>query len=191
MFLSPERLSEQRPEDRTLAPDAKIIDSIRLLVTDVDGVLTDGRIVYDDGGRETKRFHVRDGTAVKLWLALDRPFAVISARRSEIVDRRMGELGVERIVQGADDKGAAIASMMEQAGIAPGQTCYIGDDLADLAAMKRVALPVAVADAVDEVKRAAQWVTQTPGGLGVLREIVERILRHQGKWDEALKRATG
>ena len=163
-------------------------DPIRLLVTDVDGVLTDGRIVYDDAGRETKRFCAADGTAVKMWMALGRPFGVITARRSDLVDRRMVELGVSLVHQGAEDKGLAVETMMARAEMEPAQTCYVGDDLADLRAMKRVGLPLAVADAAAEVKRAARWITRRQGGRGALREVVEWLLRRQRRWTETLQR---
>ena len=168
-----------------------MVGPIRLLVADVDGVLTDGRIAYDDDGRETKRFSAADGTAIKMWLAMGRPFGVITSRRSEIVDRRMAELGVSMVHQGADDKGAAVETMMARAEMDTAQTCYLGDDLADLAAMKRVGLPVAVANAAAEVKRVARWITRRQGGQGAVRETVEWLLRRQGCWQEALQRCAG
>ena len=174
-----------------MTPDSELIQPIRLLVLDVDGVLTDGRIVYDDSGGESKRFHVRDGTGIRLWLSMGRPVAVITARESEIVSRRMTELGVTQVRQGVADKGAAVGAIMEQADVTGEQSCYIGDDLADLVAMRRVGLPIAVADAAVEVRRAARWITRTPGGHGAVREVVEWILRRQNLWGEALKRQTG
>ncbi|UCG32284.1 MAG: HAD-IIIA family hydrolase [Phycisphaerales bacterium] len=174
-----------------LSPEPAIIEPIRLLVTDVDGVLTDGHIVYDDAGRETKRFSVQDGSAIKMWMALGRPFGVITCRRSAIVDRRMAELGVSMVHQGADQKGTAIETMMARAEAELAQTCYIGDDLADLSAMKRVGLPVAVGNAAPEVKRAARWITARSGGDGAVRETIEYLLRRQGLWAEALQRFAG
>jgi YrbI family 3-deoxy-D-manno-octulosonate 8-phosphate phosphatase len=174
-----------------LPPDPEIVDPIRLLVTDVDGVLTDGSIVYDETGGELKRFCALDGTAIKMWLALGRPFGAITSRRSEIVDRRLAELGVSMVHQGADDKGTAIETMMARAEVGAAQTCYVGDDLADLGAMTRVGLPIAVANAVPEVKRAATWITRLSGGRGAVRETVEWLLRRQRMWSETLQRFSG
>jgi len=174
-----------------MTSDSELMQSIRLLILDVDGVLTDGRIVYDDTGRESKRFHVRDGTAIKMWLSMGRPVAVVTARESEIVSRRMSELGVTQVHQGVADKGTVVGAVMEQADATREQSCYIGDDLADLAAMRRVGLPIAVADAAVEVRRAARWITRTPGGHGAVREVVEWILRRQNLLTETLARQTG
>ncbi len=161
---------------------------IRLLVTDVDGVLTNGRIVLDDAGREIKRFHVADGTAVKLWQAAGRDLAVISARRSDAVRVRMDALGVKIVHQGAADKRAVLDDVLRTLGLSADQTCFIGDDLADAAAMQAVGLAVAPADADPAIRMRAHWVTRRAGGHGVLREVVEELLLRQALLADARSR---
>jgi len=161
-------------------------DAISLLVLDVDGVLTDGRIVLDGAGNEIKRFHVRDGSAVTFWQRAGGRVAILSGRRSDTVSRRAAELGIEIVEQAANDKLAGYERVLARAGARDEQTCYVGDDLLDLAPMRRCGYPVAVADAADEIKRIAAYVTQRPGGHGAVREIVEHLLKRQGQWARIL-----
>jgi 3-deoxy-D-manno-octulosonate 8-phosphate phosphatase (KDO 8-P phosphatase) len=156
--------------------------AIELLVMDVDGVLTDGRLIYSDAGEELKAFHVRDGVGIKMWLKLGKRAAFLTSRQSPIVSRRGAELGVTAIVQGADDKLPALERLLQQQGLTLEQTAYVGDDLPDVPVLLRCGLAATVADAIAEAKDAAHVVTQAPGGRGAARELIELILRHQGRW---------
>lgn len=164
---------------------------IRMLVMDVDGVLTDGSIVYDDDGRELKRFHVRDGLWIRAWVDLGYDAAILSARRSPAVQRRAEELGITRIVQGSGDKGRDIRGLASDAGVPLEDVAYIGDDLADLAAMRLVGYPMAVADADERVIAAARHVTAASGGHGAVREAIMHLLTTLGRLDDVLNRYDG
>jgi len=155
---------------------------IELLVTDVDGVLTDGVIALDDTGTETKNFHVRDGMAFSLWHRAGKQAAILSGRRSASVDRRAAELKITHVLQGHEYKAAPLRALIDELGLAPHQVCFVGDDLADLPALLAVGLAVCPADAVAEVKSVAHLITQAPGGGGAVRELVEFILKSQGSW---------
>lgn len=158
--------------------------SIELLVMDVDGVLTDGRIVYGDGGEEIKAFHVRDGSAIKLWQKQGKRAAVLTGRTSAIVARRAAELGITAVIQGAEDKLPAFEALLRKEGVAAAQAAYIGDDLPDVPLLRRCGLAAVVADACSEARAAAHVVTQAAGGQGAVRELIELLLRHQGRWQE-------
>jgi 3-deoxy-D-manno-octulosonate 8-phosphate phosphatase (KDO 8-P phosphatase) len=160
---------------------------LKLLISDVDGVLTDGRLIYHAGGGEAKAFHIRDGLGIKLWQQAGHRFAIITARKSPIVTARAAELGVELVRQGAERKLDAVREITRELGLEVDETCYVGDDLPDLAAIRQVGLGVAVADACDEVRRAAHHVTHAAGGAGAVREIIETILTAQQKWDDAIR----
>jgi len=159
--------------------------AIRCLVLDCDGVLTDGSILIDDRGIETKRFNVRDGQGIATWLRLGFEVAVITKRKSRVesgdgaLAHRCRELGIKHLIQGSGDKAAAITDFANAIGIPLEHVAYIGDDWPDIAPMKLVGLPIAVADAVDEVRAAARWVTSKPGGRGAVREAVEMMLREK------------
>lgn len=161
--------------------------SVRLIVLDVDGVLTDGAIVLDDCGVESKRFHVRDGLGIKAAIQGGIPVAVITARSSRAVNLRMQELGVDLFVQGARDKRVALEMVTQRTGLEPEDMGYLGDDLLDLPAMRRCGYRMAVADASPEVRQAADYVTSLPGGRGAAREAIEHVLKAQGKWDAVLE----
>jgi len=161
---------------------------IGVLVLDVDGVLTDGRIVYTDAGEELKAFHVRDGSGLKLWTSLGKHAGIITGRRSAIVDRRGKELGIHAIAQGVDDKKTALQQMLASLGRTPEEACVIGDDIVDVPMMRAVGLAAAVADACPEAKEDADYVTETRGGRGAVREVIELILRAQGSWQEVVAR---
>jgi 3-deoxy-D-manno-octulosonate 8-phosphate phosphatase (KDO 8-P phosphatase) len=164
---------------------------IELLVIDVDGVLTDGGIAYDDRGAERKSFHVRDGAAVRIWQMVGKRSAVLSGRRSPVVERRAKEMGVDRVIQGASEKLPAFAELLAQERLAAVQACFIGDDLPDLPVLRNCGLAVAVPDACQEVRLAAHFVAQTPGGKGAVRETVELILRCQGLWQSLVEKFDG
>jgi len=156
---------------------------LRLVVTDVDGVLTDGTVLFLPGGGEAKAFHTRDGLAVVLARRAGLPTAIISGRSSEGVTRRARELGIATVLQGVADKGAALAEVLAAAGLTPQQAAYIGDDVNDLPAMLQAGLSAAPADAAFEVRAQAYMVTEARGGHGAFREFVEAILRARGEWE--------
>jgi 3-deoxy-D-manno-octulosonate 8-phosphate phosphatase (KDO 8-P phosphatase) len=164
--------------------------SIELLLLDVDGVLTDGGIVYLDDGRELKRFHVRDGSGLKLWHAAGKRSAIVSGRASPAVERRAAELGIRPVLQGRDDKLAAFAEVLSATGLKPEQVCALGDDLPDVPVLRRCGLAVAVADACPEAREVASYVTAVPGGRGAVRDAIEWLLKLQGRWAELTARYT-
>lgn len=163
----------------TAAPRAS---RIRLLVLDVDGVLTDGGLFYGASGEETKRFHVHDGLALVAARKAGLQIAVLSSRASAAVTRRMTELGVSEVHQGVGDKAGALAALCERLGLRAADVAMMGDDLPDLAALGRVGLALAPANAVAEVKRAAHWVARRRGGDGAVREAVEMLLKARRAW---------
>jgi YrbI family 3-deoxy-D-manno-octulosonate 8-phosphate phosphatase len=161
---------------------------VRWLVLDVDGVLTDGSILLDGGEGEWKLFNVRDGHRIVLAAREGIRTVFLTGRSSRVVERRAAELGVHRVFQGELDKGEAIERFFREERVAPEQVAYLGDDVVDLPAMRRVGLAAAVGDAVQEVQDAADWVAAAPGGRGAARELVEFILAAQGRWESALAR---
>jgi 3-deoxy-D-manno-octulosonate 8-phosphate phosphatase (KDO 8-P phosphatase) len=163
---------------------------IRALVLDVDGVLTDGGIVLDGGDGEWKRFHARDGVGIKLALLAGWRVLFCTARSSPPARRRAEELGAEWAI-GVKDKVAYLDGWLAEAGIGWDAAAYVGDDLQDLGALRRVGYPVAVADAAAEVRAAARYVTTVPGGSGAVREAVEHLLHEAGRHAEVLAAFTG
>ena len=164
--------------------DEEVAKPIRLILSDVDGVLTDGMITIDNAGVESKSFYVRDGHGIKLWRKAGFEFGLLTARNSQVVKLRAQELGIQWVRQGFADKLPAAREMMQAIGVEPKEVCYIGDDLPDMAVMANVGLAVTVADAAHEVKQLARWVMKSPGGRGAVRELIERILRAKGRWDD-------
>lgn len=171
-------ISKLLPQDQVLATP------IRVILSDVDGVLTDGRITYDNSGVETKSFHVRDGLAIKLWQRAGYHFAIITSRTSDVVRHRAAELGIKTVRQGVSDKWVAASEILRGLQATPEETCYIGDDLPDLPVMRRVALSVAVGDAAEDVRQLARWTTRLPGGQGAVRELIERLLKAKAQWED-------
>ncbi|MBI5492133.1 MAG: HAD-IIIA family hydrolase [Deltaproteobacteria bacterium] len=159
------------------------IKKVRLLIFDVDGVLTDGGIIYNDAGQELKVFDVKDGHGIKLLMRAGIDAAIITARESMVVSHRAANLGIELVYQGMKDKADALELILKKKVLDPREIGYIGDDVIDLPVMKRVGFSAAVADAVEEVKERADYVTTRPGGKGAAREVIELILKTQGKWD--------
>ena len=168
-----------------------LCQNIRFVLSDVDGVLTDGGIVFDNQGIESKRFFVRDGLGIALWHRAGYQYGLLTARTSHIVKVRADELGIDMVRQGFEDKLPVAIEMIEQLGLTAEQVCYIGDDLPDLPVIQLVGLGVAVADASTEVRQSADYVTKTNGGQGAIREIVEMILKSQRRWDDLIQRYTG
>jgi 3-deoxy-D-manno-octulosonate 8-phosphate phosphatase (KDO 8-P phosphatase) len=160
---------------------------IKLLLMDCDGVLTDGRIWLFESGEELKGFHTRDGLGIDLWHRAGFKSGIISGRRSSTVERRARELRMSFICQGCGDKRQAYGETLAEAGLSSEEVAYLGDDLNDIALMTRSGLGVAVADAVSEARERAHYVTQAAGGQGAIREVVELILKAQGRWEDLVK----
>lgn len=160
--------------------------AINLLIVDVDGVLTDGSIFTSPEGEFTKRFHVQDGFALQLWQRRGRQAALLSGRSGEAVHRRAAELGIRWVKTGIEKKLAGYEALLASANCDDRCVAYVGDDLPDLAPMARAAFPVAVANANPAVKRAATYVTRRRGGQGAVAEVVELLLRKQGRWSPDL-----
>jgi 3-deoxy-D-manno-octulosonate 8-phosphate phosphatase (KDO 8-P phosphatase) len=150
---------------------------VRLVVLDVDGVLTDGRLYFGADGEALKVFDVRDGYGVRLLREAGLGVAVLSSRASPIVERRADELGIEPVLQGERDKVAGLDRLLAATGVAPAQCAFMGDDGPDLPVMARVGFAAAVADAAPEVRRAAHWIARAGGGRGAVRELAEYVLR--------------
>jgi len=165
--------------------------AIRLVILDVDGVLTDGRILINDRGEESKSLSVKDGLGLKMLMQAGIEVILITGRRSSALDHRAGELGIDGVYQGVSDKAALCKTILEEKGLRKAQTCSVGDDLPDLAMFSETGLAVAVADASPEVKAAADLVTVSRGGFGAVRELCERLLKCQGKWEIALAEFAG
>jgi 3-deoxy-D-manno-octulosonate 8-phosphate phosphatase (KDO 8-P phosphatase) len=164
------------------------IRSLRLLILDVDGVLTDGRVIMDDAGKEIKHFNVRDGHGLKMLMRYGVDVVFLTGRQSAVVEHRARDLGVTEVHQGAKNKLDLYGEIVEKRGLSGSQVGYVGDDIVDIPFMKRVGFSVAVADAADEVKRAAHYTTEKNGGCGAVREVCDMVLKIQGKWDEVAKR---
>ena len=161
---------------------------IRMLILDVDGVLTDGRIIIDDRGLEVKHFDVRDGAGLKYWHRAGHKSAILTGRESPAVLKRAEELGIAIVRQGAKDKLAAYEAILAQEGLADDEVAYVGDDVTDLPVLRRVGFGAAVADGAPEARAAALYVTQRSGGRGAVREVIEKLLRLQGRWDMIMQR---
>ena len=159
---------------------------IQLLVLDCDGVLTDGGLYVNEHGSETKRFHVRDGPAIKGAMLCGIQVAILSARSSRSVAQRADDLGVKLLLQGMGDKREGLARVLQWAGVDAAHTAYMGDDLQDLPAMRQCAWKLAPADAANDVRAAADHVTQANGGQGAVREAIEHLLNQRGEWDKVL-----
>jgi 3-deoxy-D-manno-octulosonate 8-phosphate phosphatase (KDO 8-P phosphatase) len=164
---------------------------IRLFLLDVDGVLTDGGIVYDGNGLEIKRFHVRDGHGIVMMRRAGIEVGIITGRTSPVTAVRAAELGIGLVVQGAHDKAAALDRVLLDAGIPPEAVSYVGDDIVDLPVFCRVGFSAAPADAESYVCAAADYVASKPGGQGAVREIVEFVLKASGRWEAASARYFG
>lgn len=154
---------------------------IRMLVLDVDGVLTDGKLYFDHAGNEMKAFNTRDGLGMKALQRCGIEVAVITGRKSDAVTHRMSRLGIEHVYQGREDKLNAFLHLLDTTGLDAHQVCFAGDDWIDLPVLMRVGLAVSVADAEERVKEHAHWITDRNGGQGAVREICNLILAAQGK----------
>ncbi len=159
---------------------------IRLLVLDVDGVLTDGGIYYGNGGEELKRFSIKDGLGVKLLQHSGIGVAIITGRSSNLVERRAAELGIQEVIQGREDKREALVELCGRLALTPAQCAYMGDDLPDLGAIRAAGIGMSVADGSETVRAAADWVAERKGGDGAVREAAEYLLRASGRLEQAL-----
>ncbi|RMF99485.1 MAG: 3-deoxy-manno-octulosonate-8-phosphatase KdsC [Nitrospirae bacterium] len=159
---------------------------VKLLILDVDGVLTDGRIILDNEGNEFKAFHVRDGHGIKLLVRNGVEVAIITGRRSRVVQRRAEELGIKDVYQKCFDKVVAYNDLKSKHALTDEEICYVGDDIVDIPVMRRVGFPVAVSDADPEISRHAIMVTSCGGGRGAVREVAEVILKAKGLWEKVI-----
>lgn len=170
--------------------DLKQIDfeKIKLLVMDVDGVMTDGTVMINSDGSEGKQFSIVDGHGIKLWHRAGGISAIISGRPSEATTVRAQQINIGHVLQGCKKKLPAFEGLLKDVKLSADQAAFIGDDLLDLPLVRRAGFGVAVANAVDELKAAADYVTVKPGGAGAVREVIECILKKSGKWDQLMER---
>ena len=169
-----------------LRSDADLAKPISCILSDVDGVMTDGRLIYQSDGAEIKAFHARDGLGIKRWMAAGFAFGIVTARKSPIIDRRATELGIPHVAQGSDAKLGKAEAILRAIGCGFENVCYIGDDLPDIPVMRACSLAAAPADAAVDARESAQWVLRSRGGEGAVREVVERIMRAKGCWNLGL-----
>jgi 3-deoxy-D-manno-octulosonate 8-phosphate phosphatase (KDO 8-P phosphatase) len=160
---------------------------IRLLILDIDGVLTDGSLYYDAKGETLKVFHVRDGHGIKMAQRGGIEVALVSGRRSDAAFHRARELEINRFYERVRDKVAILEELLAALNLTPSAAAAVGDELVDLPLFHRVGLAVAVADAVPEVRAAAHWVTSLPGGKGAVREVTDLLLQAQDQWEELVR----
>ena len=161
---------------------------IKLLLLDVDGVLTDGGIIYDDTGAETKVFNVKDGLGIKMLMGAGIEVGVVTARTSKAVVQRCDNLGISLVFAGVHEKSGVLADISKRTGIPAEEIAFVGDDLVALPLMREVGLSVAVADAHETLLENADMVTTARGGAGAVREVCEAILKAQGLWEKTLER---
>ncbi len=166
----------------------KKIKSITFLILDVDGVLTDGKIIIDDLGNETKHFNVRDGHGLKMLMRTGIQVVLITGRTSKVVEHRARELGIKEIYQGSKNKVENLEEILRKKKVSGEQVAYVGDDIVDIPVFRRVGFSVAVEDASEYAKESADYITERKGGQGAVRELCEIILKIQGKWDDIVSR---
>ena len=186
-------LEELRTTERVKSPSVtkrlgaeirKRVEAVKLLVLDVDGVMTDGRLYYHDDGTESKAFDVRDGHGIKMLKQAGIETVLISGRSSPLVEKRAADLGIKDVVQGVRDKVPVLEKLLSEKKVGIEETAYVGDDVVDLPVMNRVRFAVAVADASEYLFDIAHYVTLARGGRGAVREVAELILGVQNKWDK-------
>jgi 3-deoxy-D-manno-octulosonate 8-phosphate phosphatase (KDO 8-P phosphatase) len=162
------------------------LKKVRLFLCDVDGVLTNGTVTMGDG-KEYKSFNIQDGLGLLLLMRSGIKVGWVSNRPSPVTQQRAEELGINFLIQGKDSKVQAIEALLAKEGFVWAEVCYVGDDVVDLGALKRSGVSAAVANAIDEVKQMADYVTRAQGGNGAIRELVRLILSAQGKWKDTIK----
>ena len=162
------------------------LQNIQVLALDVDGVLTDGSLSFDPTtNQELKSFHVHDGLGLSMWKIAGNEVVIISGRNAEVVTRRANELGITHVYQGSTDKIADLEHALSKIGANPKQTSFVGDDLGDIPIMQHVGYSIAVADAVEEVREVADWVSSHNGGRGAVRDAIEHLMKNAGTWATA------
>ncbi len=166
----------------------KRLKNIKLLLLDVDGVMTDGRIIFDSNGIESKFFNVKDGHGIKLLQRAGVEVGIVSGRSSQVVANRAAELGITRVFQGSLDKLSVYRQILADTGLADDQVAFMGDDIIDIPVMRRVGFAAAPADAVEEVLPHAHFVARNRGGWGAVRELCDLILKGQGAWETVTAR---
>lgn len=176
------KLKTQNPKIR------RKIKNIKILILDVDGIMTDGSIIYDDDGKETKVFDVKDGHGLKMLMSVGIKVAVITARESGVVRHMAKNLGIDIVYQKARDKVIAFNEILENLSLNPVHAAYMGDELVDIPVMKRAGLAITVPDCASGVKRFSDYITERRGGKGAVREVCELIIRTCGKWRDAAER---
>ncbi len=159
---------------------------IKLLLFDVDGVLTDGTIIVHADGSESKQFHIRDGAAIVWAQRVGLKVGLLSARTADATVRRAAQLGIKIVSQGSEDKLAAYQRILDDEGLTDEEVGYMGDDLQDVPVLRRARFSAAPADAAPEVRAAVQWISASGGGRGAARECIEHVLRAQGRWRKAI-----
>ena len=164
------------------------LSRLKLLLLDVDGVMTDGRIIYDNNGGETKAFDVKDGHGLKLLQRAGFMVGIITGRKSAIVLRRAEELGIDIVYQDAKNKLQPFTEIMSKYSLDPSEIAYVGDDVVDLPVMLKVGFSATVADAVEDIKPFVDLVTERPGGRGAVREVCDYILKATGHWGDVSDR---
>ena len=168
------------------ASPEKLAD-IQQLLLDVDGVLTDGSIIYSDGGSETKVFNVKDGFGLRMVLKAGIKVGLVTGRKSKALHHRCRDLGIDLMYDNVRHKARLLDEIIERTGVAAEATAFIGDDLSDLSMMRRVGLSIAVADAHEFVRRTADWVTSAAGGCGAVREVCDALLKARGQWEQLME----
>ncbi len=164
---------------------------IQLLLLDVDGVLTDGSIIYDDKANEIKVFNAKDGFGLKLVMSAGIKVGLVTGRTSKALHRRCRDLGIRYIYDGVQQKARLLDKITAETGVAADNAAFIGDDLPDLPLMKRIGLSIAVADAHELVRHHSDWVTSAPGGRGAVREVCDAMLKARGDWEKMLEQYQG
>lgn len=160
--------------------------AVKILIFDVDGILTDGSLFYGDDGQEYKAFNSRDGHGIKMLRATGVETAILTGRQSQVVLHRARNLGITRIIQGSHDKLVSYQAMLAETGLRPEETAYMGDDVVDLPVLRRCGLACTVPDAPPEVLARTHYVTRAQAGRGAAREVCEMIMRAQGTWADQL-----
>jgi len=164
---------------------------IRLVLFDVDGVLTDGVVVMHADGSESKGFHIKDGAAIVWAQRAGVQVGLLSARSSGATTHRAAQLAIRIVQQGVTSKASAFDTILKSSGLTEDAVCYMGDDLLDLPVLERAGLSAAPADAAREVRQRVHWVSEAAGGRGAARELIELVLRAQGRWDEIVGGLSG
>ncbi len=165
----------------------KIARNIKLLILDIDGVMTDGSIILDNEDNEFKAFHVRDGHGIKMLVGAGVQVAIISGRQSKVVERRARELGITEVYQRCHAKTVAFDHIAQKYGLADREVAYVGDDIVDIPILNRAGLSIAVGDATEETKKSADMITRNFGGRGAVREVTDFLLRAKGLWESMAK----